>query len=61
MLSTLTHINMHALTFLYTETHVYAFQVDLIFDSLPQINLNKFVIAEFFLSTHIWAMANKPL
>lgn len=44
---------MHALTFLYTETHMYAFQVDLIFDSLPQVNLNKFVIAAFFVYSYM--------
>lgn len=49
---------MHTLTLLYTQTHVYVFQVDLIFGSLSKLNLNKFVIAEF--SIYMCVIANKP-
>lgn len=33
--------------FLYMQTHMYVFQVDLTFDSLPKLKSNKFAIAEF--------------
>lgn len=58
MVSIHTHIYMHTLTLLYTQTHVYVFQVDLIFGSLSKLNLNKFVIAEF--SIYMCVIANKP-